>query len=164
MPQKRNPHKSERVCSIARLVRANVTTALENISLEHERDLTNSANERAIFAESFIATDYMLKEMAKILGGLEFFEQNIERNLELTKGLIMAERLMIYLVSEKGMGRQDAHEKVRQLAQESFRKGTHLKDEVKKAGLQLSDKELETIFNPKTYIGEAEKIVDEATK
>lgn len=164
MPQKRNPHKSERVCSIARLVRANVITALENIPLEHERDLTNSANERAIFAESFIATDYVLKEMMKILGGLEFFNSNIERNLELTNGLVMAERLMIYLVSEKGMGRQDAHEKVRQLAQTAFRNGTHLKDEVKRAGLGLTEKELETIFNPKTYIGEAEKIVEEAVK
>jgi len=164
MPQKRNPHKSERVCSIARLVRANVQIALENISLEHERDLTNSANERVIFAESFIATDYMLGEMSKILGGLEFFEENIKKNLELTNGLIMAERLMIFLVANKNMGRQEAHEKVRQLAQDAFRQGAHLRDVVKKAGLGLSDKELNELFNPNTYIGEAERIVEEATK
>jgi adenylosuccinate lyase len=106
----------------------------------------------------------MLKEMMKILEGMEFFEANIERNLELTKGLVMAERLMIYLVSEKNMGRQDAHERVRQMAQEAFRSGAHLKDVVKKAGLGLTEKELTMLFDPKTYIGEAEKIVEEATK
>jgi adenylosuccinate lyase len=164
MPQKRNPHKSERVCSIARMVRANIQVALENIPLEHERDLTNSANERVIFSGCFIGTDYMLKEMTKILGGLQFFEDNIERNLELTQGLIMAERLMIYLVSEKNMGRQDAHEKVRQMAQEAFKEKVHMREIVKKSRLPLTEKELNEIFDPKTYIGEAEKIVEEATK
>ncbi|HIH22746.1 TPA: adenylosuccinate lyase [Candidatus Micrarchaeota archaeon] len=166
MPQKRNPHKSERVCSIARLVKANVQTALENIALEHERDLTNSANERVIFAESFIATDYMLSEMLKILEGLEFFGENIKKNLEFTKGLIMAERLMIFLVSKKSYGRQEAHEIVRQLAQEAFRQKIHLKEMVKrsKIGIIMRDSELDEIFNPETYIGEAERIVEEATK
>lgn len=164
MPQKRNPHKSERICSLARVVRANVGIALENIALEHERDLTNSANERIIFSESFIATDYMLKEMIRILEGLEFFNENIEKNLELTQGLIMAERLMIYLVSSKNIGRQDAHERVRGLAQEAFKQKNHLLDVVRKAGLGLTEKELSEIFNPKTYIGEAEEIVKEATK
>ena len=86
MPQKRNPHRCERVCSLARLVRSCVPVALENISLEHERDLTNSANERFIFSESFIVTDYMLLEMNGILAGLHFFPENIERNLQLTGG------------------------------------------------------------------------------
>lgn len=164
MPQKRNPHKSERVCSIARLIRANIQVAMENIPLEHERDLTNSANERVIFSGSFIGTDYMLKEMTNILNGLEFFDDKIDKNLELTQGLIMSERLMIYLVSKKNMGRQDAHEKVRRIAQEAFRQKVHMQEIVKKEGLPLNEKELKEIFNPKTYIGEAEKIVEEATK
>lgn len=162
MPHKRNPHKTERICSIARLVRANVITAIENIPLEHERDLTNSANERAIFGESFIAVDYMTKQLTTILEGLEFFPENIEHNLELTNGLIMAERLMITL-SNKGMGRQEAHEKVRTLAQQAFREKRNLKDLAKENKL-LSDKELDEIFDPKTYIGAAEKIVEDATK
>jgi len=162
MPHKRNPHKSERVCSLARVVRANVQVALENIPLEHERDLTNSANERVIFPESFIATDYMTKQMTAILSNLEFFPENIKKNLELSKGLIMAERLMIEL-TKKGMGRQDAHELVRTMAQEAFRSGRHLRDVVleKKA---VSEKEADEIFNPETYIGEAEKIVENALK
>jgi adenylosuccinate lyase len=162
MPHKRNPHKSERICSIARLVRANVLTAIENIALEHERDLTNSANERAIFSESFIAVDYMTLQLTKILEGLEFFPENIKKNLELTHGLVMAERVMIAL-SEKGMGRQEAHELVRTLAQQAFREKRNLKELVKEKKL-FSEKELDGLFDPATYIGAAEKIVEEAVK
>ncbi|MDO8553645.1 MAG: adenylosuccinate lyase [Candidatus Micrarchaeota archaeon] len=163
MPQKRNPHKSERVCSLARIVRANVAVAMENISLEHERDLTNSANERVIFPQSFICTHYILLEMGKILSGLEFFQDNIKRNLELTNGAIMAERLMIAL-TDKGVGRQEAHEKVRQLAIQSFDNKIHLKDVAAKELNQFTKKELDELFDYSTYIGEAEKIVEKATK
>ncbi len=163
MPQKRNPHKSERVCSLSRLVRANVQVAIENIPLEHERDLTNSANERAIFSESFICLDYMILEMTKILSGLVFHFDNIERNLELTGGSIMSERLMIYLVETKGIGRQDAHEKVREISQEAFEKKLHLRDLVIKKGL-LTKQEAEKLFDYSTYIGKAEEIVKRATK
>ncbi|MBI5227620.1 adenylosuccinate lyase [Candidatus Micrarchaeota archaeon] len=163
MPQKRNPHKSERVCSLARLVRANVLTAMENIALEHERDLTNSANERAIFAESFISVDYMLVEMTKILGGLNFFHENIKRNLELTNGLIMSERLMIYLVENKKMGRQEAHELVRTMAQEAFSGKKHLKALVIDKKL-LSKKEADELFDYSTYTGCAKEIVENAVK
>jgi len=162
MPQKRNPHKSERVCSLARLLRANVQIAMENISLEHERDLTNSANERAIFGESFVCVDYMLLETTKILSGLVFYPDNIKRNLELTKGLIMSERLMITLV-ERGMGRQDAHELVRTLAQEAFSKGRHLKDLVLE-GKVLPKADAERVFDYSSYIGSAVKIVEDAVK
>ena len=166
MPQKRNPHKSERVCSLARLVRGNVAVAMENIALEHERDLTNSANERFIFPESFIITDYMASEMNKILGGLVFFPENIERNLELTRGAVMAERVMIELV-EKGMGRQEAHELMRTANMEAFEGKKKLFDVLVKRGevtKLIGKKELEALFNPKTYIGEAEKIVEKAVK
>jgi adenylosuccinate lyase len=162
MPQKRNPHKSERVCSLARLARANVQTALENIALEHERDLTNSANERAIFSESFICVDYMLLETTKLLSGLVFYPDNIKANLEHTKGLIMSERLMIHLV-EGGMGRQDAHELVRTIAQEAFAKGRHMKDLVLERKV-LPKADADRIFDYSTYIGSAVRIVEDAIK
>ena len=162
MPQKRNPHKSERICSLARLVRSHVAVALENIALEHERDLTNSANERIIFSESFIAVDYMLKQMIYILDGLVFYHDNIKRNLELTNGLIMAERLMIYL-TEKGMGRQEAHEKIRQAAQFAFTNKKHLKDVVI-ANKIISKEEAEKLFDYESYIGDAVRIVENAVR
>ncbi|MCX8198009.1 MAG: adenylosuccinate lyase [Candidatus Micrarchaeota archaeon] len=164
MPQKRNPHKCERVCSLARIVRSNLQVALENIPLEHERDLTNSANERFIFAESFIVTDYMLLEMNKILAGLQFFPENIERNLELTSGAIMAERVMIAL-TEKGMGRQEAHELIRNCSMEAFRDKSKLFDVLlskPEVARLISKEELASLFQPKNYIGEAVEIVERA--
>ena len=164
MPQKRNPHRSERICSLARLVRANVAVALENIPLEHERDLTNSANERFIFAESFILTDYVLKEMNGILSGLQFFPENIERNLGLTGGAVMAERVMIALTA-KGMGRQEAHELVRKASIEAPREKRSLLAVLlsdKEVARRIKKDELERLFNPKNYVGEAAEIVERA--
>jgi adenylosuccinate lyase len=166
MPQKRNPHKSERICSLARVLRANVQTALENIALEHERDLSNSANERYIFAESFITCDYMLKQTASILSGLEFFPENIKRNLESSDGRVMAERVMIAL-AKKGMGRQDAHEIIRAASIESFRKNRPLLEVLsanKTVAKHLTRAELSKLFDYATYIGEAPQIVEEAAK
>lgn len=166
MPHKRNPHKSERVCSLARVVRANVAVALENIALEHERDLTNSANERFIFSESFIVLDYMLREILSILEGLVFFPENIKRNLELTNGLIMAERLMIEITEKKIMGRQQAHEFVRELSQKAFKEKKHLKEvfAASKLGRKFEKKEIENLFDYSSYIGKAEKIIERAIK
>ncbi|VVC01389.1 Fumarate hydratase class II [uncultured archaeon] len=166
MPQKRNPHKSERICSLARLVRANVSVAMENIPLEHERDLTNSANERFIFPESFIITDYMLSEMNKILSGLVFYPENIQRNLELTGGAVMAERVMIAL-AEKGMGRQEAHELMRTCSMEAFKAKKTLLSILagkKEVTALIKKDELEKLFDPRTYIGQAVRIVEAAVK
>jgi len=162
MPQKRNPHKSERICSLARFVRSLVAVALENIALEHERDLTNSANERVVFPEAFIAVDYMLKQMIYILEGLVFYKDNIKKNLELTNGLIMAERLMIHLTN-KGMGRQEAHEEVRQAAQYAFANRKHLGEVAIARGL-ISREESKRIFDYDSYIGDAVKIVEKAVR
>ncbi|MFA5108583.1 MAG: adenylosuccinate lyase [Candidatus Micrarchaeia archaeon] len=161
MPQKRNPHKSERLCSISRLVRMHTQVALENIPLEHERDLTNSANERFIIPESFILCDYMLKQAQAILSTLEFFPENIERNLNLTQGGILAERAMICL-THAGMGRQEAHELMRVSAKDAIAKNQPLKEilsqnlDVKK---YLNQKKLDEIFDAHTYTGKAGEIV-----
>ncbi len=163
MPHKRNPHRSERVCSLSRVVRANALTAIENIPLEHERDLTNSANERAIFGESFVAVDYMALEMADILGTLVFYPDNIKRNLELTGGLIMAERVMIHLVEAGKMGRQEAHELVRGLAQEAFTSHRHLRDVLVEKRV-LPAAEADKLFDYSTYIGSARSIVEAAVR
>ncbi|PIT84159.1 adenylosuccinate lyase [Candidatus Micrarchaeota archaeon CG10_big_fil_rev_8_21_14_0_10_45_29] len=166
MPQKRNPHKCERICSLARLVRANCSVALENIPLEHERDLTNSANERFIIPQSFILCDYMLKQTSLVLESLEFFEANIKKNLEMGGGAILAERAMMAL-AEKGMGRQEAHELVRTIAKEAAKEGKPLKEALaqnKKASDLLDEKELEKIFDYSTYTGKAEEIVKKIIK
>ncbi|MFH1447675.1 MAG: adenylosuccinate lyase [Candidatus Micrarchaeota archaeon] len=162
MPQKRNPHKSERICGLARVVRANLQVSMENISLEHERDLTNSASERVIISQSFILVDYMLSQMIGILSGIEFFKHNIQRNLHFTGGLVMAERMMIAL-TEAGMGRQEAHALVRKASIHSLHSGKHLKQVLskdKQVRKLLTVKKLSELFNEESYVGKAFEIVD----
>ncbi|MHA1391788.1 MAG: adenylosuccinate lyase, partial [Promethearchaeota archaeon] len=100
MPHKRNPHKSERICSLARLLKSNVIPALDNMVLEDERDLTNSANERIIFPENFILLDFMINQLTEIILGVEFDEFKIEENLNLTKGASLSEKVMVNLVKK----------------------------------------------------------------
>jgi len=157
MPQKRNPHKSERICSLARVIRALVAPALENISLEHERDLTNSAAERVIFPESFILTDYVLRQLKGVLARLDMKKENIRRNLELTGGMIMSERIMIELVA-RGLGRQEAHELLRQAAGEAFTKKRPFREVLRnnrRLAEVLGAEDLERCLNPESYLGTA---------
>ncbi|NJE10593.1 adenylosuccinate lyase [Thermococcus sp. MAR1] len=162
MPHKRNPIRSEKVSGLARVLYSNVIPALLNNPLWHERDLTNSSVERVILPESFVLLDEMLKSMKKVLSGLEFFPENIKRNLYMTHNLIMAEPLMLKL-TEKGMGRQEAHELVRQLAMKAFYEKRDLMEiakENKEVRKFLSEDDFESL-KPENYIGMAPRIVDD---
>jgi adenylosuccinate lyase len=166
MPHKMNPITAERISGVSRVVRSYVIAAMENNPLWHERDLTNSSCERIIFPESCILTDYILNLTIKLMSNLIFYEDNIERNLNMTNGLIMAERLMAEL-TRKGMGRQTAYGVVRECAikanknQELLSDLILTKDEVKKF---LSNDDVEEIMDPHTYIGSSKRIVDEVLK
>lgn len=167
MAHKRNPHRSERVCGISRVIISHTIPALDNAALiEHERDLTNSSSERIIFPESFILLDYVLTEIISILKGLEFNYENIQRNLELEGGLYMSENVMIKLV-EKGLGRQEAHEILRQLAIECRSGKKSLMEAIlnhQKLKTLVTEDELREWLDPKQYIGTAveqvEKLVE----
>ena len=161
MPHKRNPIRTEKVCGLARILYSNVIPALLNNPLWHERDLTNSSVERVILPESFVLLDEMLRVTIRVLKGLEFFPENVERNLYLTKNLIMAEPLMLKL-TERGMGRQEAHELVRQLAMRAFREEKDFLEVVKETGEvreYLTESDLDSL-RPENYIGMAPEIVD----
>ncbi|MHA1967954.1 MAG: adenylosuccinate lyase [Candidatus Hodarchaeales archaeon] len=111
MPHKRNPYKCENLCSLAKRLRTNILPVLENISLEHERDLTNSANERIIIPETVILTHYLIQQLSFILNGLEFFEENIKNNLLSSQNIYM-EKIMMQLIKE-GHGRQEAYNRAK---------------------------------------------------
>jgi len=161
MPHKRNPVICERICGLARLLRGNALCAFENVALWHERDLTNSSAERILIPESCILTDYILNLMVNLLSNLVFKFDNIERNLMMSE-TIMAESIMINLV-EKGMGRQAAHELVRECAMESYGSDKTFK-EVLTDNVQvreyLSKGEIWDAINPKKYIGTAVEQVE----
>ena len=166
MPAKRNPEKSERVSGLAKLMRSLVIPAYENIPLWHERDLTNSANERFIFPMAFLLLDEMLKKMKSILKGLVVFPENMKRNLELTKGLILSERVALKLV-EKGIGRQEAHELVRKCSMKALRENTSFKEallQTKEISSRLKEHEIDKCLDYGTYIGVTQQIIDNAIK
>jgi adenylosuccinate lyase len=166
MPHKRNPISSEKVCGLARVVRANLSVALENVPLEHERDLTNSSAERAIIGESFILTDEILKTTNEILSNLVFHPNNIEKNLWLTRGLNMAESVMITLV-RKGLGRQEAHELLRKLSGKAVSEKIDLETVLLKDDIilnYLTEAEVKHALQPENYIGTAKEQVKKVLK
>lgn len=157
MPHKRNPHKSERICSLARLLKSNVIPALDNIVLEDERDLTNSANERIIFPENFILLDFMINQLTEIILGVEFDEFKIEENLNLTKGASLSEKVMVNLV-KKGIGRQEGHEILRKAAIKAKNENILIKEILYKNPIiieVLSKNEIDELLDPHKYIGKA---------
>jgi len=166
MPHKRNPIKSEQVCGLARVIRGHVEPALLNNTLWDERDLTNSSCERIILPESTILTDHILKLTADALESLRFNHENIKRNLMMLKGLNMAEAVMIGL-ARKGVGRQDAHEIVRDCAMKARETGEHMKDVLCKEPRitkYLAPDEIEQLMNPENYLGNAVERVEEIVK
>jgi adenylosuccinate lyase len=166
MPHKRNPHKSERICSLARILKSNVLVALDNIILEDERDITNSASERVIFAENFILLDYMIKQLTQNLKGLEFDEIKIEENLNLTRGACLTEKVMVQLVN-RGIGRQEGHEILRQASIKARENKVNMSEILigdKHIIEKFSKEELKEMFDPHKYIGKAIEQVDNLIK
>lgn len=163
MPHKMNPITAERICGVSRIIRSYVVAAMENNPLWHERDLTNSSCERIIFPESCILTDYILQLTIKVMNNLIFYEDNIEANLNLTNGLIMAERLMAEL-TRKGMGKLTAYGVVRKCAITAKREDKLLSELIladDDASKFLTKEDVEEIMDPHTYLGSSDTIISE---
>ena len=108
MPHKRNPKVAERICGLARVVRANSLVGLENVPLWHERDISQSSAERVVIPDSFLALDYMLDRFTRIVEGLVVHPERMLRNLESSHGLVFSHRLLLALI-ESGLPRDDAY-------------------------------------------------------
>lgn len=156
MPQKRNPHKSERVCGVARIIRSSLAPMLETVSLEHERDLTNSSAERVALPTAACLTHYALQEMKAILAVLTVDEAAVAANLHAGGGKQLAERVMMALAP--ALGRQAAHEILRTHAGAADFVAA-LKADERVVGA-LGAARLDELLNPETYIGLAPSIVD----
>jgi adenylosuccinate lyase len=115
MPHKQNPVVAERICGLARVVRANATVGLENVALWHERDISHSSAERIVIPDSFLALDYMLDRFAWLVRGLVVRPDRMRRNLDATRGLFFSQRLLLALV-ESGLTRDDAYRLVQRQA------------------------------------------------
>lgn len=162
MAQKKNPMLSENVSGLARVVRSYLTPQMESMVLWHERDLSNSSAERFIIPHVAVLTDDILYKMTDVLKNLVVNEDRMLRNIRSAGGFIMAESVLLALAS-RGMGRQEAHELVRQaaiLAEEEERDLRTLLSENRDVMALMSEEELDAAMDPTAYLGSAPELTD----
>jgi adenylosuccinate lyase len=135
MPHKRNPKVAERICGLARVVRANSLVGMENVPLWHERDISQSSAERIVLPDSFLALDYMLDRFHWIVEGLVVYPERMRRNLDASHGLFFSHRLLLALV-ESGLARDQAYRAVQSHAMRAWEEETDF------TGLVRADREL----------------------
>jgi adenylosuccinate lyase len=164
VPVKQNPIKSERVSSLARLLRPLVIVSMENIPLWHERDLTNSANERFTIPMGSILIDEMLSSMIKVISELRVNRDKITANINLTDGKIYAEFVLDELI-KKGIPRFEAYRDVQRIAfsETSLTFVDAIRQDSKLANL-LNEHDLARIFNPHNHLAASLKIITNVSK
>lgn len=135
MPHKRNPVLSENLTGLSRLVRSYAISALENIPLWHERDISHSSVERVIGPDGTILLNFMLNRVAYMLEGIQVHPENMEKNIWLTKGLIFSQKVLLKLV-ESGVSREDGYRLVQRNAMQTWEKQLDFKE------LLLKDREI----------------------
>ena len=119
MPHKRNPITAERICGLARIVRAAAQVGLENVALWHERDISHSSAERVVIPDAFLALDYMLDRFTWLVEGLVVHPERMRRNAESSYGLFFSQRLLLALV-DSGLPRDEAYRRVQRRAMEAW--------------------------------------------
>lgn len=160
MPHKRNPHKSERIVGLSRVLRSKILPMYENIATWHERDLANSASERLTLGDSTNLAGYMILEMIGVIDGLKVFPKNMKKNLEKTHGAIFSQNVQTLLRS-KGMKAEEAYNLVKKYAFEAMEEEVDLKNLLlidKKVMSFVSEKELDEAFDPKKNLKYMDKI------
>ena len=166
MPHKRNPITSEQICGLSRIVRSFIIPAFENSIQWHERDLCNSSSERFIIPHSIILTDWIIYQTNSVFKNLKIFPDRMRKNMEISKGLPMAESMMTTLI-KKGMGRGDAHELMRKTSLKAVRLNKSLKEVFTEENNKLkilNNNEIDNALNPDNYLGVTEKIIDRVIK
>ena len=166
VPVKRNPIKSERISSLARILRSLSSISQENISLWHERDLSNSANERFTIPMGVILLDEMINSMIQVIEGLSVNTKKILENINKTKGRIFAEFILEALV-KKGIPRMSAYDNIQHVAFETLANDKDFKEAIMQdpsIGANLNKKELRIIFDPNCHLAASTKIINNVIK
>ncbi|MEO8290803.1 MAG: lyase family protein, partial [Gaiellaceae bacterium] len=156
MPHKRNPVVAERICGLARVVRAGALVGLENVALWHERDISHSSAERVVIPDAFLALDYMLDRLAWLVEGLVVDVQRMRANLDASHGLVFSQRVLLALV-EAGLSRDEAYRLVQRNALRAWDDGVDFR------ALLESDPDLDlpaAVFEQAFDLGDALKHID----
>ena len=154
MPHKRNPELCERICGLARLVRGYAITSMENIALWHERDISHSSTERITLPGSCLLVDYCLALFTSIISGLNVYPKKMKQDMELTKGLVFSQRVMLALI-DKGLSRQKAYELVQRNAMKAWKENKNFLTLLKadsEVTATLPPTELEPLFDYQYYL------------
>ncbi|TMC09274.1 MAG: adenylosuccinate lyase, partial [Chloroflexi bacterium] len=160
MPHKRNPVLTERVCGLARVVRGYAATALENMALWHERDISHSSAERVVFPDACALVDYMAIQMHKVLAGLEVHPERMLQNLNAGGGVVFSQRVLLALV-DSGMSRDDAYRVVQSAAMRAlsgdggFRSNLEADPAVRE---RLGN--VDSLFDPGHYLEHIDEVFD----
>ncbi len=161
MPHKKNPIASENISGLSRLVRGYLISAMEDIALWHERDISHSSVERIIFPDSFILVDYMAHRLTQVTELLVVKEDKMLSNLELTGGKVFSSHVLLALI-KKGMKRESAYKKIQSISH-SIKPGGSMKKELLKSPdikKLISEKEMEDIFSGRKHQAEIKKIIN----
>ena len=162
MPHKRNPIISERICGMARIVRANSVVGLENVALWHERDISHSSAERVVLPDSSIALDYMLQKTIGLIDGLVVYPDRMLENLQATRGLIFSGQLLLALTN-KGIARETAYEWVQRNAMKVWDEDKDFQSLIKSDNdikSHLSMEEIDRVFSLEHYLRNVEKVFE----
>ena len=159
MPHKRNPIVAERICGLARVVRGHSVTALENVALWHERDISHSSAERVILPDAFLALDYMFDRFAWLVEGLVVFPERMRANLESSGGLFFSQRLLLALV-ESGLGRDEAYRLVQRHALRAWDEGLDFRQLVRGDDALAARVDLEAVFDLGAYTRHVDLVFD----
>ncbi len=149
MPHKRNPIGSENLCGMARVLRGHIVTAYEDVTLWHERDISHSSAERIILPDTTIGIDYMLNRFNRILTNLDVFPETMLKNMDKTYGLIYSQRLLLKLIDEAGLSREDAYDMVQKLTTKSWNEGVSFRKLVENSKIMnyLSEDDVADAFD-----------------
>jgi adenylosuccinate lyase len=150
MPHKRNPVVAERICGLARVVRASAIVGLENIALWHERDISHSSAERVVIPDAFLAVDYMLDRFTWLMEGLVVREERMRRNLEAGHFLFFSQRVLLTLV-ESGLSRDDAYQLVQRNAMRAWDEELDFRELVRRDDEIASRVDLDAVFDLSAY-------------
>ena len=159
MPHKRNPITAERICGIARVVRANALVGLENVALWHERDISHSSAERIVLPDSFLAVDYMLDRFAWLVDGLVVREERMRENVASSYGLYFSQRLLLALV-ESGLSRDDAYRLVQRNAMRAWDEQVDFRSLVDADAEIAGRVDLDAVFDNGAYTTHVDAVFD----
>src|SRR5690348_10133466 len=159
MPHKRNPVVAERICGLARVVRACSLVGLENVALWHERDISHSSAERVTIPDAFLALDYMLDRFCWIVEGLVVYPERMRRNLEASHGLVFSHQLLLALV-ESGMARDEAYRLVQAHAMRAWEEEQNFEELVRSDSTISSRVDLDSVFALDTTVRHVDAVFE----